>query len=55
MMYTELKIVESLREHTMEIINFKIKKKNEVIEKSSRNHIMQNPVIFLENNLKKSV
>ena len=46
------KFCESLREHGMNIINFK-KKKNEVINKSSRNHMeMQKSVIFVKKNLK---
>ena len=57
MMYTEIKIVwkkncESLREHTIKIINFKKKKWN-YYQKSSKNHMeVQKSVIFVKNNLK---
>ena len=46
------KFCESLREHVMNIINFK-KKKMKLLTKSSRNHMkMQKSVIFLKKNLK---
>ena len=50
--YCMKKFCESLREHVMNIINFK-KKKMKLLTKSSRNQMkMQKSVIFLKKNLK---
>ena len=50
------KFFESLREHAMKIINFKKKKKMNLKQESSRNHMkMVKSVIFGKKNLKENI